>query len=610
MYLKKILIENNGCISKVDFEMPFNDNKDPKPLIIAGENGTGKSILISHIADAILEMQNRVFPQEEILPANSKNIGSYSYFRIVGGYDIKIGTKYSLTYEKFDNDIEYIVKSGNLETRKNDEIRKKFDINKKENYKDVLNLNDDKEKKSSLEKDFTNNSYCYFTPNRFEKPHWQVSKFDNINMETIMNGYLKKPFILSSIQDKIFSWILDVFLDSSIQTEFTEEEGKRVQKVLNEPQENLTRSSLVKTKIGVDKILSKILKQEVSFQLGYRNNSSSRLQIINNEKKTILPSISNLSTGQSVLFNLFCTIIKYGENKNLLQDISEIQGIVLIDEIDLHLHSDLQKEVLPELIALFPKIQFIITTHSPLFLLGMEKKFGEDGIEIREMPDAKRISAERFSEFNKAFEYYKNTKSFEEEIKKSDKDFILFVEGESDKTILENAWKKLFPDEKMSFNIHNAFSQSQLRVALKNCQLFTKSPNKTFIGMWDFDEAYNAWNGLKNSWKEIPNRKEIDGLCKKHSEEKGYAFLLPIPIELTEYASRKYEGTSTVAIELLFYSCKPDLFEKKSTSGGGHEIKPKDKTNFATKTAEFLEDDFKNFKPIFSLIEKIIKKEI
>ena len=199
----------------------------------------------------------------------------------------------------------------------------------------------------------------------------------------------------------------------------------------------------------------------------------------------------------------------------------------------------MQKEVLPELIALFPKIQFIITTHSPLFLLGMEKKFDEDGIEIREMPDAKRISAERFSEFNKAFEYYKNTKSFEEEIKKSDKDFILFVEGESDKTILENAWNKLFPDEEMNFNIHNAFSQSQLRDALQNYKLFTKSPNKTFIGMWDFDEAYNAWNGLKK-WTQIPNRKEIDGLCKKHDKEKGYAFLLPIPIELAKYASKEY----------------------------------------------------------------------
>lgn len=51
---------------------------------------------------------------------------------------------------------------------------------------------------------------------------------------------------------------------------------------------------------------------------------------------------------------------------------------MLIDEIDAHLHSDLLKDVLPELISLFPKIQFIISSHSPFFLLGMKDKFGDN----------------------------------------------------------------------------------------------------------------------------------------------------------------------------------------------------------------------------------------
>lgn len=48
--------------------------------------------------------------------------------------------------------------------------------------------------------------------------------------------------------------------------------------------------------------------------------------------------------------------------------IYDLEGIVLIDEIETHLHVDLQKKILPFLTAFFPKIQFIVTTHSPFVL--------------------------------------------------------------------------------------------------------------------------------------------------------------------------------------------------------------------------------------------------
>jgi hypothetical protein len=46
-------------------------------------------------------------------------------------------------------------------------------------------------------------------------------------------------------------------------------------------------------------------------------------------------------------------------------------GIVLIDEIDLHLHPSWQRRCLPQLQSAFPNIQFIVTTHSPLILGGV-----------------------------------------------------------------------------------------------------------------------------------------------------------------------------------------------------------------------------------------------
>lgn len=49
-------------------------------------------------------------------------------------------------------------------------------------------------------------------------------------------------------------------------------------------------------------------------------------------------------------------------------------GIVLIDEIDLHLHPKWQREVLPQLERLFPNCQFFITTHSPFVLSSAETR--------------------------------------------------------------------------------------------------------------------------------------------------------------------------------------------------------------------------------------------
>ncbi len=46
--------------------------------------------------------------------------------------------------------------------------------------------------------------------------------------------------------------------------------------------------------------------------------------------------------------------------------LTDVSGIVLIDEIDLHLHPEWQRTILPSLANAFPKLQFICTSHSPL----------------------------------------------------------------------------------------------------------------------------------------------------------------------------------------------------------------------------------------------------
>ena len=53
---------------------------------------------------------------------------------------------------------------------------------------------------------------------------------------------------------------------------------------------------------------------------------------------------------------------------------AQVEGVVLIDELDLHLHPRWQREALPRLRDAFPRLQFIITTHSPQVLSSAENR--------------------------------------------------------------------------------------------------------------------------------------------------------------------------------------------------------------------------------------------
>ena len=66
----------------------------------------------------------------------------------------------------------------------------------------------------------------------------------------------------------------------------------------------------------------------------------------------------------------------------------DMPGFVLIDEVDAHLHLSLQKNILPTLTTLFPKIQFIVTTHSPFVLNSIANAVVYD-LETKKLVDTK-----------------------------------------------------------------------------------------------------------------------------------------------------------------------------------------------------------------------------
>ena len=62
-------------------------------------------------------------------------------------------------------------------------------------------------------------------------------------------------------------------------------------------------------------------------------------------------------------------------NPHLLGKVTEeTDGVVLIDEIDMHLHPSWQRKVIDSLHKTFPKVQFILTTHSPTVLTDVPKE--------------------------------------------------------------------------------------------------------------------------------------------------------------------------------------------------------------------------------------------
>lgn len=83
---------------------------------------------------------------------------------------------------------------------------------------------------------------------------------------------------------------------------------------------------------------------------------------------------NELSDGYSSVIQIMSGILLRMEQNLLLKGtLSEynLEGIVLIDELETHLHIELQRKILPFLTEFFPRIQFIISTHSPYILISV-----------------------------------------------------------------------------------------------------------------------------------------------------------------------------------------------------------------------------------------------
>ena len=62
MYTKRLQLINYGPIKRLDIEFLFS-GETPRPIVFVGENGSGKSIVLSHIVNGLLSARSVVFSE-------------------------------------------------------------------------------------------------------------------------------------------------------------------------------------------------------------------------------------------------------------------------------------------------------------------------------------------------------------------------------------------------------------------------------------------------------------------------------------------------------------------------------------------------------------------
>ena len=115
--------------------------------------------------------------------------------------------------------------------------------------------------------------------------------------------------------------------------------------------------------VDFEKLLKKVF-QDDTLQLLF-NYKDYSFQILT-QGKTF--KFTEMSDGFAAVLEIIIDLILKMQRKDSLTRAYQQEGIVLIDEVETHLHLELQRLVLPLLTQLFPNIQFIVTTHSPFVL--------------------------------------------------------------------------------------------------------------------------------------------------------------------------------------------------------------------------------------------------
>lgn len=615
-------------INRAPFEKLHLNFSTDNVTVLAGVNGAGKTTVLSYVVDAFFELAKNAFSNEFEDKANK-------YYRIASGLYTLDSKKPSIVYLRFTNEdgnnIDYVDIAGKCTNGTYDEI---IDFSNKISYSEIeseLEQSNFVKRWSKIEKEeiskiFNGNLLTYFPAYRYEVPSFlnDPYKFElSFTKKMHFTGYLSNPIEVTNDLPDIANWIMDIVLDH----ELYHGEASVVFIQLNELLSKMLNSKLnCNTRLGI----------------GPRTSGASRIAVMDRDKnEQIYPSIFGMSSGELAMLCLFGELIKQTDKIGKL--IQDITGIVLVDEIDKHLHIRLQKDILPKLINMFPKVQFIVTSHSPFLGLGLSENadlsytiydLDNDGITCP--PQDNELFKEVYEMMIKQNEqYYLQYKNLQKTIKDNAKPLII-TEGKTDWKHLKAAMRKLSITD-LDIDIYeyeDEFGDSKLESLLLNFSKFHQP--RRIIGIFDRDNT----NSLKNINLSSSEYIQLDNNV--------YAFAIPLvnediygkKISIEHYykkedlTQKNNEGKRLFLGEEFYerglsknskYITRCKGIDKKSKHNGIIDDSvfvvnedPEEKISVALKKNDFAElvlkdeefakgFDFSKFQEIFNVIRKIVK---
>lgn len=537
--IEKCLFINRAPF-KNNLEIIFQDGVN----VLCGINGRGKTTILSYIVDAIYEMARSNYPR-------SFEGKETKYYRVSSGLHLMDSSKAGIVYIRFRiNGVitDYIDVRGKLTEADYHNLVKydnKIDFNKIKNGLGNSNSvklfscdNTDQRLKGVFLRDILTYfpSYRYELPGFLNTPYKSEVEFNNAIRFT---GELPNPIEVVTGLDDFSSWILDVVLDWEV--------NKETQKV--QQQENIIEVDLTPEKVlwnNLSEMMKSILNSKnypgiVRFGIGRRNKSGNRISVMhdigNNDCEQICPNLSLLSSGETALMCLFGEIVRQADKLHNNVFLNQIEGIVLVDEIEKHLHIRLQKEVLPNLMKLFPGVQFIVSSHSPFLNMGLADVSPEythiidlDNGGIMTTPVHNDVYQETYELFlneknHFATEYEKVSKKLEQMTRP-----VVLTEGKTDIKHILKAMQKL--DIEQKFDVlpedEQPDGESTLLNIVKN-QCKVRQPRKIIAV---FDRDTNTTKEITEPYRDYGNN--------------VYALRIQCPKNRTD------EGRTAISIEYLY----------------------------------------------------------
>jgi predicted ATPase len=319
-------------------------------------------------------------------------------------------------------------------------------------------------------------------------------------------------------------------------------------------------------------------------------------------------AITHFSDGQFQSIYIY-SIVELFKDRNCL---------ILLDEPDAFLHPEWQFDFLRQVFDITgPAVKsshILMSSHSAVTLIPHGKKkikffdIKDNQANCYDLPKAiaiKRLSADliKYSEQEQLLSII-NAIQIERKP-------VLFTEGSTDPIILKEAWYKLY-DEEMPFIPFYAFSCTYINQLLTDNRIHGEMGGLPIFALFDFDKAYNQWNGLDG---DVLMADPVQGLIKKWKNGESYAFMLPVPphadiqkqVIKNAAIGETFGGESCCEIEHLFYGydAAADYYQQEPCPGGSKVAfkSDRDKKTFAKAVVPLLPRvSFEPLRPLFEFI--------